>query len=179
MFDSAFGLPLHVLVIHAVVVFVPLTVLGALGYAVVPRWRWLLRWPVLLGAAASLGSAFVAKQSGYSFFQQLGAPSLAKAHEDQGQLLVWVLLGFFVVVAAATFTLSGPTRLVNGRQYPGAARPVQLVVAVVLVAAALVAGVQVVRTGDSGARAVWGAAPSIGPAVPTHPGGDVASVRSA
>ena len=41
------GLPLHPLVVHAVVVLSPLAALGGLLYAAVPRWRWWLRWPLV------------------------------------------------------------------------------------------------------------------------------------
>ena len=39
------GLPLHPLVVHAAVVLIPLTALLAVAFAVLPRWRWLVRWP--------------------------------------------------------------------------------------------------------------------------------------
>ena len=41
------GLPLHPLVVHAVVILGPLAGLTGLAYAFVPRWRWLLRWPLV------------------------------------------------------------------------------------------------------------------------------------
>jgi hypothetical protein len=155
VFDQAFGLPMHVLVIHAVVVLVPLTALAALVYAVVPRWRWVLRWPMLVGAAVSLGAGLVAKLSGEAFFEGLGRPPFVADHQAQGNLLVWVLLAFLVVAVAAAFLLGGPSPLRGGREWPGAVRAVQVVVAVLLLVVAVGAGVQVVRTGDAGARAVW------------------------
>lgn len=155
MFDQVFGLPMHALVIHAVVVFVPLTALTALVYAVVPRWRWLLRWPLLVGSAASFAAGFVARQSGIALYDRLNSPSVAATHASLGLLLFWFLLVFFVVSVAAVFMLGGPSPLPGGRVWRGAARPVQLVVAVLLVVAAVGVSVQVVRTGDAGARAVW------------------------
>lgn len=157
MFDQVTGLPVHILVIHAVVVFVPLTVLAAVVYAVVSRWRWLLRWPLLAGAVICLGAGFVARQSGEAFFDRLGEPELVAEHATRGHLLFWFLLALFVVSVAAVFLLGGPNPLVGGRERAGAAAPVQLVVAALLVVVAIGAGVQVVRTGDAGSRAVWGA----------------------
>jgi hypothetical protein len=156
MFDQVNGLPLHALVIHAVVVFVPLTVLVALAYAFVPRWRWLLRWPLLAGSAVCLASGFVAKQSGQALWDRLGAQEIVAEHAARGALLVWILLAFFVVSVAAVFMLGGSTPLANGRDRSGAAGPVQVVVAALLVVVAVGAGVQVVRTGDEGTRVVWG-----------------------
>lgn len=156
MFDDAFGLPLHVLVIHAVVVFVPLTVLAALVYAVVPRSRWILRWPLLAGAVICLGSGFVARESGEAFFDRLNEPPQVVEHADLGHLLFWIILAFFVVTVAAVFLLSGPSPLTSATGRAATTRPLQLVIAVLLVVVALGAGVQVVRTGDAGARATWG-----------------------
>jgi uncharacterized membrane protein len=156
MFDLVFGLPLHVLVNHAVVVFVPLTAVAAVIFAVVPRWRWLLRWPVLVGAAACLVTGYVAKESGQDFFDRLGQPQVAVMHRDRAYVLFWILLAFFVVSLTATFLLGGRSPLPGSRQVRGASRPVQLVVALLLVAVAVGAGAQVVLTGDAGARAVWG-----------------------
>ncbi|GAA5024736.1 DUF2231 domain-containing protein [Actinopolymorpha pittospori] len=164
MFDQVSGLPVHVLVIHVVVVFVPLTVLVALGYALVPRWRWLLRWPLVVGSVASWLAAVVAQRSGYHLITRLGGGTpAAQAHEGQGQLLGWVLLGFFVVSVAAAFAVQGPGAPswrgeVGRRSAVSVARPIQIVVVVLLIVAAVAAGVQVFRTGDSGARAVWGSA---------------------
>src|SRR5680860_849197 len=95
------GLPLHPLVVHAAVVFTPVAALLAIVFAVVPRWRWLTRWPAGLAALASLGAVWLAKVSGKSFLEE--RPELAplvKVHEQRGDLLGWFVIGFFVVVAA-------------------------------------------------------------------------------
>ncbi|HEY8455718.1 MAG TPA: DUF2231 domain-containing protein [Actinopolymorphaceae bacterium] len=155
MFDEIAGLPMHALVIHAVVAFVPLVVLIALGYAIVPRWRWLLRWPLLVGSAFCLVTGFVAKLSGEALFERLGEPEFVAEHADRGTLLVWVLLAFFVVSLLAALFLSGPNPIRSHQRSNGPAL-LRLAVTVLLIAAALSAGVQVVLTGDAGARAVWG-----------------------
>jgi hypothetical protein len=156
MFNEVFGLPLHVLVNHAVVVLVPVTAVGAIVFAVIPRWRWRLRWPLVVCASACLVTGFVAKESGQDFFDSLGKPSVALEHRDLAYVLVWILLVFFVLSVIAALLLGGPNPLPGSRDIRGAAKPVQLIVSVLLVIVALAAGVQVVRTGDAGARAVWG-----------------------
>ena len=40
------GLPAHILLVHAVVVLAPIAGLGAIVYAVAPRWRSYLAWPL-------------------------------------------------------------------------------------------------------------------------------------
>ena len=57
------GVPLHPLVIHAVVVFVPLAALAAIAMSV-PKWRWLARWPALLLTLGATAATFVAKLTG-------------------------------------------------------------------------------------------------------------------
>ena len=74
MFDQINGLPVHALVIHAAVVFVPLLALGAVVYGLIPRWRPRIGWAVLLLAILAPATAFVAKESGeelrYRLLQQ-------------------------------------------------------------------------------------------------------------
>lgn len=64
MFDTVFGLPLHTLVVHAVVVLVPLAALGTVAIAAVPAWRARFGVPVLLLTVAAVASVPVAVQSG-------------------------------------------------------------------------------------------------------------------
>ena len=53
------GPPLHPLVIHAVVVFVPLAALLAIAMSV-PKWRWLARWPALSVTIGATAATYVA-----------------------------------------------------------------------------------------------------------------------
>ncbi|HZJ05070.1 MAG TPA: DUF2231 domain-containing protein [Nocardioidaceae bacterium] len=152
------GLPLHPLVVHAAVVFTPVAALLAIVFAVVPRWRWLTRWPAGLAALASLGAVWLAKVSGKSFLEE--RPELAplvKVHEQRGDLLGWFVIGFFVVVAAAVFALGSESPLPSGRGARAAAAPwVDKLLPILVVLASLAVLVLVVMTGDSGSRAVWG-----------------------
>jgi len=58
------GVPLHPLVVHAVVVLAPLAALTGLVYVVVPKWRWLLRWPLVVLAVAAAGASVLAAREG-------------------------------------------------------------------------------------------------------------------
>ncbi|GAB3415495.1 DUF2231 domain-containing protein [Flindersiella endophytica] len=158
MFDTITGLPVHALIVHAAVVFLPLTVLTALAFALVPAWRWVVRWPLLVGAVISLGSAFVARESGQELFKNFGdaPPESIVTHADRGLLLFWFVLVFFVVAVAAVFLLGGKTRIAGGKDREGVAKPLQLVIVVLLVVASVGTGYQTIMTGDAGARAVWG-----------------------
>ena len=152
------GLPLHPLVVHAAVVLIPLTALLTIGLAVLPRWRWLLRWPTAAASLVCVGLAFLATTSGKSL--EHARPELARLvreHAARGQLLADLTVVLAVVVVAAAFLLSGPSALVSGRgERMSRGSLADKVLPVLLVLAAMVVLVQVVRTGDSGARAVWG-----------------------
>ena len=145
------GLPLHVLVVHAVVVLVPLASIGGVAIA-------LLRWArirygslVLAGAFVATISTFVAQQAGESFERTFPQPTaaMAKHFAIGGDLLVWVVL-LFLGIAATVFG----QRLVDHDHRRG--RLVLLIGSAVTVLTAAVSVVQTVRIGHSGATAVWG-----------------------
>ncbi|MEU8224871.1 DUF2231 domain-containing protein [Kribbella sp. NPDC048915] len=152
MFERIGDLPLHVLVIHLTVVLLPVAALTAIVFALVPRWRRLLRWPALVLGVGSLVMAFVAKESGEAFVAAV--PTLAKAvelHEQRGNLLFWYCL-IFAVVAVAAFLLlreRGPAGEAR------TSRPLELLTQAAVVVIAVLVIWQTVRTGDAGARAVW------------------------
>lgn len=155
------GLPLHPLVIHAVVVFAPIAALIAIVYAAVPRWRWALRWVLLGTTLIAVSTAVLATQSGEALLDARPAlkdiPSV-EDHEDAGENLRNVLFVFAALALASAFRLGGASDLVSGR---GARteRP-KNVIDIGLVVLLLVASVAVLVTafmaGHTGATAVWG-----------------------
>jgi hypothetical protein len=159
------GLPLHVLVLHAAVLLGPATALTAIAYAVLPRWRWLIRWPMVALAVATAGAVYVAKLSGEALFDSVISDSDTSQtevdqillHEDRGDLLLWVALGFLVIAVVAALMVGGPSGLASGagaRDSRGTAVTIGVLGLVVVGAIALL--VLTVLTGDAGARAVWG-----------------------
>ncbi|GAA1617188.1 MULTISPECIES: DUF2231 domain-containing protein [Kribbella] len=152
MFERFGSLPLHVLVIHLAVVVLPVSALTAMAFAAVPKWRSFLRWPALVLGVGALVCAFVAKKSGDAFVAALPQlRQLVAVHRSRGNLLLWLVLAFAVLVVAAFLLL--PTT----RRGPGAvdSRPLQLVVSAAVVVLAVVVIYQTIRTGDAGAKAVW------------------------
>jgi hypothetical protein len=156
VFDTIAGLPLHPLVVHGVVVLVPLAAFLVIAAVVSPavRRRAGILTPLLATAAFALLP--IATQSGEAFFERLNEPDVAEGHADLGKgLWPWVLV--LVVLAWIHWAM---TRRPQGPPPPKervVARPTGavLVVALLTVIAAAAATVQVVRVGDSGARAVW------------------------
>jgi hypothetical protein len=157
MFERFGDLPLHVLVIHVTVLVLPVAALTAIVYALVPKWRWLLRWPTLLLGLGSLVCAFVAKQSGQAFVAAVPQlQPLVKIHQQRGNLLFWFVLVFAVVAVAAFLLLTGPSALANGKGAKATkSRPLELAMSVAIVVVGIVVIYQTIRTGDAGAKAVW------------------------
>lgn len=158
------GLPLHPLVVHAVVMLVPLSVACALALAVVPGWRWLSRWPTATVAVAAAGASWVARLSGGALLEDrpflLDAAPLRDQvlrHQQLGELLSLTMAGFALLVLLAAWSLPGGTALASGRGARASRAPaLERVLPPLLVLGALGVLVLVVLVGDSGARAVWG-----------------------
>ncbi|MGW1341180.1 DUF2231 domain-containing protein [Kribbella sp. NPDC002412] len=157
MFERFGDLPLHVLVIHAAVVVLPVAALTLIAFALLPRWRWLLRWPALLLGLGALVLAYVAKESGEAFVAAV--PTLEQAvreHEERGDLLFWFCLIFAVVAVAAVLLLGGPSALASGKGAKATkSKPLELVTSAAVVVIGVLVIYQTIRTGDAGAKAVW------------------------
>lgn len=147
VFDTINGLPVHPLVVHAVVVLVPLAVLGTIVIAVVPKWR--APYGPFVVAAAAIGAALcpVATSSGESLEEHVGDPG---SHAELGDQLVWFVLPVLILSAVLVWLARRPED-----RRPGPAW-LPTAVAVVAVLASVACAVQVYRVGDSGARAAWG-----------------------
>lgn len=148
---TVFGLPLHVLMVHAVVMLVPLACLGGVAIATMKWARLRYGSLVLVGAFGALISTFIAEQAGESFQKTFARPTAAmrKHFAIGGSLMVWVLLLFLGVAL-----LMLAQRLVDRDNPRG--RLMLYVGMAVTVVGAIVAVVQTVRIGHSGAYAVWG-----------------------
>jgi hypothetical protein len=146
-----------VLVIHVAVVVLPVGALTGIAFALVPKWRWLLRWPVLVLGGGSALLAFVATESGNAFVDAM--PQLAeliKVHRARGILLFWFSLAFMVLTILAFFWLTGPSPLASGKGAKATRRrPLELVVSTAVVVMGVLVIWQTVRTGEAGAKAVW------------------------
>jgi hypothetical protein len=150
------GLPLHPLVVHAVVVFVPLGALSAILFAVMPRWRWLLRWPTLGLALGAVVVVRIAVMSGNSLKadRELGGPLLDR-HVVWGHRLEYAVWVFAVVAVVACWVLPYVVPLKDRDDRPSPMASLTTAMTVLLPVAAVVVLVFAVITGDAGAKAVW------------------------
>ena len=159
------NLPVHVLVVHAVVVLVPLAVLGAILVTLWPAVRRRYGWLVVAVAAAATASIPVATNTGEGLERRLPRTALLSAHTRLGdQLLIYaagmlIALVAFMVVHRRARTLAradGPGTMTAPAALTGSMRIVAGVLAALTIVLAVVSAVQVYRIGDSGARAAWG-----------------------
>ncbi|MEH1031290.1 hypothetical protein Q3V37_24580 [Micromonospora profundi] len=161
MFEEFMGLPAHPLVLHAAVVFVPLLALLTVGYAFVPPIRPHTRWVLGLLAVGAPLSALLAKLSGDAFFDRMRSanrvtpeflPKL-EAHQEFGDFTLWASIGL-AIVALALVRFVAP-RTAEGSADTRQGRALTVALQVLSLVAAGVAVYYVIRTGDSGAKAVW------------------------
>jgi uncharacterized membrane protein len=156
VFDQIGGLPVHVLVLHFAVVFIPLLALGAVVYGVVPRWRGRLGWAVVLLAVIAPVCAFVTRESGEKFYDRVTKQGISgkgrellDQHMHYGTNTMWFTIALGVVTLVMTIaTLRRPTKSLP--------RVPDVALAVVMVVLAAISGYYVFKTGDSGAHVVWG-----------------------
>jgi predicted membrane protein DUF2231 len=156
LFDQINGLPVHALVLHAAVIFVPLLALGAVVYAVYGAWRPKIWWAVALLAIVAPASTLVAKLSGEKLYDRMVANGLDSGpvkeilddHMGFGSMTFWFSLGLGVVsLVLVAMTMRRAEALPKAAEWGLAA---------VMVVLAGLSAYYVFRTGDSGAHAVWG-----------------------
>jgi len=145
LFDTVGGIPVHALVVHAVVVLVPLAAIGAVLMAVRPSFSRRFGSLVVIIAGIGAASSLVAKESGEQLALRVGEPD---PHVELGDVMPLFASGLLVLVLV--FWLFDRGIPANR------SRPAWLVVlAVVMVIGAVAATWWTIRVGDSGAKAVW------------------------
>ncbi|WP_067573168.1 DUF2231 domain-containing protein [Nocardia acidivorans] len=146
---SVSGLPVHVLLVHGIVVLVPLTATLVIVCALWPAARRRFIWPTAALAVLVTALTPVTIEAGEWLQQRLGStPAIDKHVHLGGQML------YFVVPLLITAALVVLVHVREGQGKP-LGRAVVAVVAVLAVAAGGAATVQTYRVGDSGAHAVW------------------------
>ncbi|MER8011257.1 MULTISPECIES: DUF2231 domain-containing protein [unclassified Streptomyces] len=146
------GLPAHVLLVHFVVVLVPLTALAVVASALWPAVarRMGVALPVL--ALVTLASVPLTTSAGEWLEEHVGSNALVRRHAELGDgLLPWAL-GLFVLAAAVWWTTRRTPSEQTGNR---SASLIRIAAAVLSVAVAAGAVVDVYRIGDSGAKAAW------------------------
>jgi hypothetical protein len=152
------GLPIHVLLVHFVVIVVPLTSLCLALSMFWPAARRRLGVVTPLLALAALISVPLTTQAGEALEEQVNETALTKIHTSMGEdLLPWSIAMFVVAVL-----VWGWFRYFTGEgRYAKqlASRPLRLTITILLAVAVVIVVIGSVYTvivlGESGAKAVW------------------------
>ncbi|WP_020577806.1 DUF2231 domain-containing protein [Actinopolymorpha alba] len=162
------GLPLHALIVHAVVVLVPLAALGSVVISLWPAARRRYGWLVVAVTAVAVGSVPLATETGEGLRDRLEPSEAIARHADLGgELLIFVAPLLVAVAVLNALDLyqhrrsraEGPGAMTASRARPrvaGWVRPLTVLLAATAVLLSVGTTIQVVRIGDAGARAVWG-----------------------
>ena len=155
------GLPVHPLIVHLAVVFVPLAALTGAVYVTVPRWRWATRWPMVVTSVLATASVVYAWFSGRNYREELvgqGADQLHfQDHAEHADILLWVCVCFLALVLLAAWAHGGPSALASGRGARGKHAPLiewSVTVMLLILAVAMIA--MVITTGEAGSRLIHG-----------------------
>lgn len=164
------GLPLHPLLVHAVVVLLPLAalmlILGSLWPAA--RRKFGILTPII--ALAALIAVPLTTQAGEALERQTEPSAILEQHTELGDHLLPWAAGLFLIALAQWLWFRRPRRTDDR---PATRRPVVgIVLAVAAIAISVGATIDVVRIGDSGAQAVWMDSTSSTDKVPATDGDD-------
>lgn len=146
LFEIA-GLPLHPLIVHAVVVLVPLTALALILGAFFPAARKRLGIVTPIAALVVLVLVPITMLAGEDLAQRVGPIPAVLHHADLGRMLWPWVLAMFVVAAGqwCWYRFGGAPR-----------RTARAIIAGLAVVSGAGSTVMVVLIGEAGARAVWG-----------------------
>jgi uncharacterized membrane protein len=146
------GLPAHALLVHLVVVLVPLTALLEIVCGLWPAARrGQLLWLTLVLAAATMVLTPITINAGEWLYDLRTKPSpILREHADRGATMIYFSAAL-LVVAVALVVLRFIERRSEGRRLI-----THVIAAIVVLAVSISSMVQVYRTGDAGARSVWG-----------------------
>jgi len=150
------GLPLHILVVHAVAVLMPLAALCTVLAVLWPSGRRRLGIITPILGLVQLILVFVAQQAGEWLLARVGQTPRITAHADDGlTLLPWAWGLFAASVLAWLWPKLGVGRRLRKRFGDTTARILILVAGILILAVCVGVTVDVVMVGEAGARAVW------------------------
>lgn len=144
------GLPAHILFVHFIVVLAPLTAILAILCALWPAARQRLVWLVLVLAGVVAVLTPVTTEAGEYLEHRVDRTPLVHAHAELGDTMIFFSGGLLI---AAVLLAVVHLRSSRGKSV---STVLNVVVAVVVLAAGIGAIVQTYRIGDSGAKSAWG-----------------------
>ena len=152
--NQVFGLPSHPLLVHIPIVLIPLLALAAAAFVFRPAWRPGLSMPLAALALLTTLGTFFAANTGESLQGDVKRTALVRAHADMGGQLKVVGVLFGLAVLGMALLDQSERRGRRRIRFPAQRQLFMFACAASIVMAGL-ATVWDVRTGHSGAKAVW------------------------
>jgi hypothetical protein len=154
------GIPLHPLVVHAVVVLLPLAALGAIVIAARRSWRRTFGIPVLLIALAGVAAVPMATTTGTQLWTALGVDNpLIDVHAQRASYLLPAALAFLLLLGGAVLTEQAHARAEAGAHALRDATATRPRIATGLSVLAALVGIAVIAivvwVGHAGSVVVW------------------------
>ena len=147
------GIPIHPLIVHAVVVLVPLAALGAVAIVVWPTARRRFGWLVVALAALATATVPLATSTGEGLEGHLRSNPLIERHAELGDQLL--PLAVLMLVGVVGFQGAHHIWSKNTASSERLRRIATLALALATLVGAGASLAQVVRIGDAGAQAAW------------------------
>jgi hypothetical protein len=143
-----FGLPTHILLIHAAVVGIPASCLAVIAIAARVKWRKQYGIKAAAFAVVMVPVVYATQLAGDQLYNHnTGIQELAAHHKELGSEMVWFMLA--VAVLAVLLVLADRSGFADHHA-------AMVVLASLSIAASAVCIYWVILVGDAGARAVWG-----------------------
>lgn len=152
------GLPMHVLLVHATVIVIPVAALCTILSLVWPTARRRLGIVTPLVALAALVLVPITQRAGEWLLERIDETRLVQEHQELGgMMLPWVLAVFIAALGQWLWFRYGTTAAAGIRSKLGKVGTRILAALAVLVVAGVCVGatVMIVQVGESGARSVW------------------------
>ncbi|MFT7025639.1 MAG: small-conductance mechanosensitive channel [Rhodococcus sp. (in: high G+C Gram-positive bacteria)] len=143
------GLPVHILLVHFIVVLAPLTAILAIGASIFQPLRNRLVWLIAALAVITLILTPLTTEAGEWLEERVPETAAVEIHAELGDSMTFFSLGLVVVAAALVFLHFRERRESTVPRWQSL---VVVLLAVVIGAATMV---QVYRIGDTGATASW------------------------
>lgn len=143
IFDLIFGLPLHPLIDHVVVIFLPVFSLALIALYIFEGLRDKYSVIVQIGLGIAFVSSFIAKESGEALSLRVGTPI---KHANLGEKLVPLAFALFIASLLWFYLLRNPKKVNNN---------VVKIVGLISVLLAIAALIMTYLVGHSGAEATW------------------------
>lgn len=141
------GLPVHPLVLHVTVVFIPLAALGLILMALLPRFGARFGWVVSATAAVALAFSFVTKESGEQLEKIVGEPGFD--HAEWGDLIPIVAGVLFLMTVILWLAQRSWAKKSDG------GKGLIIILGILSVVVAGASMFMVYMAGDTGAKSVW------------------------